>query len=136
NSAATSLDAAGVGGAQFPDGLNLTTEQKAAIEALHAAFRTATQADMDALRAIEAQARAAKQAGKSNDDVHAILATGAPILARLNTAFAALQTAISAIYTAEQRAWIEAHRPRPCGPDGPPRLTDAQKQQIHALQEA
>ena len=136
NSSASVFDAAGVGGAKFPDGLNLTTEQKAAIGALHDAFRTATAADVALLRAIEAEARAAKQAGKSNDEIHAILGRAAPIRARMDAAFAALQIAVNALYTAEQRAWIAAHQPRPCGPDGPPRLTDAQMQQTRALQAA
>ena len=136
NSSATLIDAAGVGGSQFPTELNLTTEQKAAIEALHAAFETANAADVAALRAIEAEARAARQAGKSMDDIRVILARGAPILARMDAAFAALQAAIFAIYTPAQQAWITAHQPKPCGPGGPPTLTDAQKTQIKSLQDA
>ena len=135
-SLASSVDAAGIGGADFPGDLALTTEQKAAIAALHEAFRTATAADVAALRALEAEARAAKAAGKTREEIHAILARGLPILARLNEAFAALQAAIWQVYTPEQRAWIEAHRLKPCGPNGPPKLSDAQIQQIRALQEA
>ena len=135
-SMASAIDPAGIGGAMLPPELALSAEQKAAIASLHEAFKLATASDVAALRALEAEARAAKQAGKSRDEIHAILARGAPILAHLGEAFAALQAAIWQIYTPEQRAWIEAHRPRPCGPDGPPRLTDAQIQQIRALQEA
>jgi len=135
-SSASSIDAGGIGGSQFPNDLGLTTEQKAAIEALHAAFETAHAADIAALHAIEADARAAKQAGKSMDEIRAILARGAPILARMESAFAALQAAIFAIYTPAQQAWITAHQPKPCGPGGPPALTDAQKTQINALQDA
>jgi len=74
--------------------------------------------------------------GKSREEIHEILAQGRPILERLHQAFALLQAAIWLVYTPEQRAWIEAHRPRLCGPAGPPPLTDEQKQQIGALQEA
>lgn len=135
-SMASAVDAGGVGGDRFPANLALTTEQKAAIAALHQAFRAATAADVAALRALEAEARAAKNAGKSRDEIHAILARGRPIQERLHQAFEALQAAIWLVYTPEQRAWIEAHRPRPCGPNGPPKLSDAQIQQIRALQEA
>jgi Spy/CpxP family protein refolding chaperone len=135
-SLATAPDAGGIGGAQLPDSLKLSAEQKAAIAALHEAFKVATAADVAALRAIEQEARAAKAAGKSREEIHAILARGAPILERLNAAFAALQAAIWQVYTPAQRAWIESHRPKPCGPSGPPKLTDEQIQQIRALKEA
>ena len=135
-SSASLIDPAGVGASQFPTELALTTEQKAAIAALHAAFETANAADIAALRAIEADARAAKQSGKSNDEIRTILARGAPILARMDTKFTALQAAIFAIYTPAQQAWLAAHQPKPCGPGGPPVLTDAQKTQMKALQDA
>jgi Spy/CpxP family protein refolding chaperone len=135
-SMAAEMDAGGIGGANLPTELALTTEQKAAIAALHEAFKTATAADVAALRALETEARAAEKAGKSRDDIRAILARGAPILARLQHAFELLQAAIWQVYTPEQRAWIESHRPKPCGAEGPPKLTDAQMQQIRALQEA
>jgi len=135
-SLASSMDAAGIGGARLPPELALTAEQKAAIAALHEAFKAATAADVATLKALEAEARAARHAGKSREEIHAILERGAPILARLAQAFAALQAAIWQVYTPEQRAWIDAHRPKPCGPDGPPPLTEAQLQQIRALQAA
>jgi hypothetical protein len=135
-SLAASVDGAGIGGARLPPELALSAEQKAAIAALHEAFKAAAAADVAALRAIEAEARAARHAGKSREEIHAILERGRPILERLAQAFAALQAAIWQVYTPEQRAWIEAHRPRPCGPDGPPPLSEAQLQQIRALQTA
>jgi len=134
-SMASSVDAGGIGGARLPDQLALSTEQKAAIAALHEAFKTATAGDIAALRALEAEARAAHAAGQ-REAVQAILARGAPILARLGLAFATLQAAIWQVYTPEQRAWLAAHRPQPCGPGGPPQLSDAQIQQIRALQQA
>ena len=132
-SAAAVVDGGGVGASMLPDSLQLTADQKAQIEALHDAFRIATQADMDALRAIEAEARAARKADKSREEVRAILARAGPILDRLHIAFAKLQADILAIYTPAQRAWIIAHRPLLCGPDGPPALTEAQVAAIRAL---
>ena len=135
-SLASSIDAGGIGGARFPAEIALTAEQQAAITALHEAFKAATASDVAALQALEAEARAAKAAAKSREEIRAILERGAPFLARLQQAFAGLQAAIWQIYTPEQRAWIEAHRPQPCGPGGPPKLTDTQIQQIRALQQA
>jgi Spy/CpxP family protein refolding chaperone len=51
----------------------------------------------------------------------------------LRAAFEELKASVWEIYTAEQQAWIEAHRPARCDP---PRLTDEQIQQIRALQQA
>ena len=132
-SAATSVDAAGIGAARFPEGLQLTVEQKAAIAALHEAFAKATAADVTALRAIEREARQAIAAGKTRDEVRAILARALPIQERLDAAFRKLQADIWAVYTPEQRAWIESNRPRSC--DAAVKLTDDQAKQIRALQE-
>jgi Spy/CpxP family protein refolding chaperone len=133
-SAAASIDAAGIGSADLPEALRLTVEQKAAIVALHDAFMAANAADVAALRAIEADAKAAIKAGKSRDEVRAILAKADPIRARLDAAFKKLQADIWAVYTPEQRAWIEAHRPRNCG-SAAAKLTDDQIKQIRALEE-
>jgi len=133
-SPAASVDAAGIGGAQFPDALRLTAEQKAAIAGLHAAFMKATAADVAALRVIEQEVKAAITAGKSRGEVRAILDRAAPIRARLEAAFVRLQADIWAVYTPDQRAWIESHRPRSCGPAAV-RLTEQQVKQIRALQE-
>jgi Spy/CpxP family protein refolding chaperone len=133
-SPAASLDAAGIGAAQFPDALRLTAEQKAAIAALHAAFMQATAPDVAALRAIEQDVKAAIAAGKPRDQIRAILERAAPIRARLDAAFRQLQADIWAVYTPEQRAWIESHRPGTCGPAAV-KLTESQVKQIRALQE-
>lgn len=133
-SPAASVDGAGIGAAQLPERLRLTAEQKAAISALHEAFMKATAADVAALRAIEREAREAAAAGKSRDEIRAILARGAPIRERLDAAFRKLQADIWAVYTPEQRAWIESQRPRACGP-GAVTLTEQQSKQIRALQE-
>lgn len=133
-SVAASLDAAGIGASLLPDSLKLTAEQKAAIAALHEAFMAATAADVAALRAIEEDARDAYRAGRSRDEIRAILAKAWPIRERLDAAFRKLQADIWAVYTPEQRAWIESHRPRRCGPAAVG-LTDAQVEQIRKLQQ-
>ncbi|HEX6053784.1 MAG TPA: Spy/CpxP family protein refolding chaperone [Gemmatimonadaceae bacterium] len=133
-SAAAFTDAAGIGGSRFPDDLRLTAQQKAAIAALHDAFMKATAADVAALRAIERQAREARAEGKSREEIRAILARALPIRERLDAAFKQLQADVWAVYTPEQRAWIESHRPRSCGPASV-RLTEEQVAKIRALQE-
>jgi Spy/CpxP family protein refolding chaperone len=94
----------------------------------------ANAADIAALEAIERDARAAIKAGKPRDEIRAIIATAEPIRARLDIAFKKLQADIWAVYTAEQRAWIEAHRQRNCG-SAAAKLTDDQMKQIHTLEE-
>ena len=133
-SPAASVDAAGIGAAQLPDRLTLTVEQKAAIAALHDAFMKATAADVAALRAIEQEVKAAIAAHKSREEIRAIIEKAGPIRARLDAAFRKLQADIWAVYTPEQRAWIESHRPPPCGSDAL-KLTDEQVKQIRALQD-
>jgi Spy/CpxP family protein refolding chaperone len=113
-SPAATIDAAGIGAADLPDALRLTAEQKAAIAALHEAFMKANAADIAALQAIEREAKAAIKVGKSRDEVRAILAKAVPIQTRLEAAFKKLQADIWAVYTPEQRAWIESHRPHGC----------------------
>ena len=130
-SPAATIDAAGIGGSLLPDSLKLSAEQKAAIAALHEAFMKATAPDIAALRAIETEAKAAIRAGKTRDEVRAILAKSLPILTRLSAAFTKLQADIWAVYTPEQRAWIEAHHPRDCT-RGSLQLTDAQ---VHAIRD-
>ena len=133
-SPAASMDAAGIGAAFLPRELQLTAEQKAAIAALHEAFMRATAADIAALRAIELEAHDAKAAGKTREEIRAILARAVPILVRLDAAFAKLRADIWAVYTPEQRAWIESHKPRACGP-ATVKLTEEQAKQIRTLQE-
>jgi len=132
-SPAARFDAAGIGAAQFPESLRLTVEQKAAIAALHDAFMKATAADVAALRAIEQEAKAAAAAGKTREEIRAIVARAVPIRERLDAAFKKLQADIWAIYTPEQRAWIESHRPR-CDASAL-KLTEEQVKQIRVLQD-
>lgn len=132
-SPAARVDGAGIGAAQFPESLRLTVEQKAAIAALHDAFMKATAADVAALRAIEQEAKAAAAAGKTREEIRAIVARAVPIRERLDAAFKKLQADIWAIYTPEQRAWIESHRPR-CDASAL-KLTEEQVKQIRVLQD-
>jgi Spy/CpxP family protein refolding chaperone len=106
------------GGPPLPAELQLTDEQRAEIAALRNDFKTTHQADLDALRAIFEQARAAREAGATREEVRAILATGRPIMEALRPAVHALHLAILAVLTDEQRAWLDANRRRL--PDGLP----------------
>lgn len=136
NSMTAEIDGGGIGGARLPEGLQLTAEQKAAIHALHEAFRAAHADELAALKDIERQLRDLRRNGGTREQARALLAQAKPILDALAEDFAALQEAIWAVYTPEQRAWIEAHRPKLCGPNGPPQLSQEQVTQIRALREA
>ncbi len=131
------IDRAGIGGAELPDSIRLTDEQKAQIDALHEAYRTASAADMAALKAIEAEVRVAIKAGKSRDEVRALMARAAPIMARLHAAFAKLQADIWAVYTPAQQAWIrgKASDAASCRRDVLTQLSEAQVTQIRQLKE-
>lgn len=135
--AASALDRAGIGGSEFPDSLKLTAEQKAQIQALHDAYKAANQADLAALRAIEAEVHAAIKAGKSREQVKAILAKAEPILARLATAMAKLQRDIWAVYTPAQQAWINGKgRGDTCSRDVLKSLSAEQTRKIAELKAA
>ncbi|MFN7192200.1 MAG: ion transporter, partial [Rhodospirillales bacterium] len=60
-------------------------------------------------KAIFDEAKAARQAGKTRDEVHAILATARPIRDALKPAVEALHTAIRAVFTLEIALRIFAH---------------------------
>lgn len=98
-------------GAAFPDSLKLTAAQIAQIRALREAFYTNNKTDLDALHAIHTQAEAARKAGKTRDEIRAILATGKTIVERLASKLEALRVASAAVLTANQKAWIESHKP-------------------------
>jgi hypothetical protein len=97
----------------FPDSLALSASQQASIDALHTAFQATHQADLDALKAIFEQARAAHDAGASRDSIRAILEQGKPIGQALQAAVDALHTALLAVLTDAQKAWLQLHRPPP-----------------------
>lgn len=135
-SSAAEIDGAGIGAARLPDELKLTPDQKAEIAALHEDFIQDHADEVAALRDLERQLRDLRRAGGSRDEARALLAQAHAILEKLADDFAELQEAIWSVYTPEQRAWIEAHRPRVCGPDGPPRLTEEQIAEIRTLRQA
>ena len=126
-SPAASIDAAGIGGAQIPEELQLTVEQKAAIAALHDAFMKANAADVAALRAIEQEARAAIRAGKTRDEVRAIVAKGdADSRAARRRVQEAAGRHLGGVH-AGTASVDRVARPRNCGPGGV-RLTEDQVQ--------
>lgn len=135
-SSAAVIDGGGIGGARLPAELQLTADQKAAIAALHDAFMAENSDEVAALKQIEQQLRELRRSGGSREDAMALLAQAHTIREGLADEFAALQDAIWAIYTAEQKAWIEAHKPQVCDRNGPPRLTDEQIAEIRALKQA
>ncbi len=135
-SSAAVVDGAGIGGARLPDDLQLTADQKAAIAALHEAFATDHADEIAELRAIEQQIKQLRRSGGTREQVHALIEQARPILQSLADDFAALQDAIWAIYTPEQRAWIESHKPKVCDRRGPPQLTEEQVDKIRALKQA
>lgn len=98
-------------GAAFPDNLKLTDAQKAQIAALVAAFTAANAADLAAMKAAHEAARAAHMAGKSREDIKAILDKAKAAVDRVRAAAQALHTAIANVLSAEQRAWLDAHKP-------------------------
>jgi Spy/CpxP family protein refolding chaperone len=112
---------------RLPGELQLTEEQRAEIAGLREAFRTAHQSELDALKAIFDQARAARESGATREEIRAILETGKPIADALRPAVRQLHEDILNVLTEEQRAWIRAHRPHVPGfpgrggGGGPPR---------------
>ena len=121
----------------LPDSLKLTSEQQAQIKALITAFNAATKADHDAVEAILKQARELGK-GRTNgaDSAGKLLLKGSEIMKRLAAAQAKLKADIGAVLTPEQRAWLAAHEPKNCKPERFPALSDAQKAQIKALEQA
>jgi Spy/CpxP family protein refolding chaperone len=113
----------------LPPDLALSSAQEAQIRALIEQFRDATRADREAMGAILREARAAALAGKSRDEIRAILQQAEPIRQRLAAAEATLRTGILAVLTPAQKAWLDSHRPRGCTPE----LSEAQKTEISAL---
>lgn len=103
-------------GAPLPDDLKLTDEQRAQIQALTLAFVAANAADLATMRTAHQSARDARKAGQTREEIKTLLEGAKPAAQRVRAAAAALRTAIQAVLTAEQRAWLDAHKP-----DRPPR---------------
>lgn len=107
-------------GRGIPDSLKLTAAQEAAIKALHDAFAAAHKAQFDQLKAIRDEALAAIKAGKTRDDVRAILEKGKPIMDAMKADFDALRAAVAALLTPAQKAWAGSHQRMGGGPMGGP----------------
>jgi Spy/CpxP family protein refolding chaperone len=135
-SSAAVIDGAGIGAARLPEELKLTADQKAEIAALHDAFKAEHEDELAALREIEQQIRQLRRSGGSREEVQVLHAEARGIIEGLSDDFAALQDAIWNVYTAEQKAWIEAHKPKVCDRNGPPQLTAEQIAEIRALKQA
>lgn len=118
----------------LPDSIKLSSEQRTQIRSLIEAFVQGTRADIEALNAIHQEARAARQAGKTEAEIRAIFARGDAIRTRLHAAEAKLRSDIEALLTPAQKAWLTngAHRPPVCRSQDL-QLTEAQKTQIAAL---
>jgi Spy/CpxP family protein refolding chaperone len=85
----------------------LTDDQVKQIRDLEQKFYASVKADLDFIRAVAQQAREARAAGKSRDEIAAILARATDAQRRVSNAERTLQDAILAVLTPEQRqAWI------------------------------
>jgi Spy/CpxP family protein refolding chaperone len=82
----------------------LTDAQKAQMKALETAFQTGNQADIDLVRAAFDKVKAAVAAGKSRDEIFAIINAVKPAIERLELARKALRAQLEAVLTPEQKA--------------------------------
>jgi Spy/CpxP family protein refolding chaperone len=82
----------------------LTDAQKAQMRALEAAFEQTNKADLDVVKAAFEQIRAGTAAGKTRDELKAILDSILPALQRLDAARRALHEKLEAVLTPEQKA--------------------------------
>ena len=84
--------------------LALTEAQRTEITALIAAFNEANRADLQLIKQVFEEARAAHQNGATREQLRAILNKAAPAMERIRVAQQALHVAIFALLTPEQRA--------------------------------
>lgn len=82
----------------------LTDDQNAQIKALVSAFRSANQADLEAVKAAMQKAREARKNGATREQIKAILDAVQPNLDRLRTARQTLAAQIQALLTPDQKA--------------------------------
>jgi Spy/CpxP family protein refolding chaperone len=105
---------------RLPANLQLTGAQRSQIETLMAAFRAAHSQELTAMRtSMRAQMermRAARESGQklSIDRRRALFKHTAAVRERLMTAQRQLAAQIENVLTADQKAWLAAHRPAPC----------------------
>ncbi|MBM3900304.1 MAG: hypothetical protein FJ362_09160 [Gemmatimonadetes bacterium] len=103
----------------LPAELALTEAQKTQIKALRDAFAAENAPALAELKKVFDAARDARKAGKTREEVRAILATGRPIAEALRPKVRALHEAVWNVHTEAQKAWIIANRPKMPGPLGP-----------------
>jgi Spy/CpxP family protein refolding chaperone len=94
---------------------SLTDAQKVQVKGLADAFTKAHAAQLDRLRALMELARAAREAGKTPEEVRAIMETGKPISDALAPARKAFSESVSALLTPGQIA-AGCIPPAPGGP--------------------
>jgi Spy/CpxP family protein refolding chaperone len=82
----------------------LTDAQKAQIRALEVAFQQQNSADLALVKSVLEEAQAAMRAGKSREEIAAILKKGAEAIQRLEAARKTLREQILAVLTPEQKA--------------------------------
>lgn len=83
---------------------SLTDTQKTQVRALGDAFMTAHKTQLDSLRSIMEAVRAAREAGKTSDEVRAIMETGRPINEALAPARKDYHDAVEKLLTPQQIA--------------------------------
>ena len=96
---------------RLPPALALTQAQFEAIKALKNAFHAEHETQLQTLHSIFEQARTARQAGATREQIRVILEQGRPIAQSLREPIMQLHLAIFAILSPEQKAWLIAHRP-------------------------
>jgi len=96
---------------------SLTDTQKVQVHALVEAFTQAHAPQLDSLRAIMEAARSARQAGKTPDEIRAIMETGKPIADELAPARKEFHDSVEKLLTSAQIA-SGCVPPAPGGPPG------------------
>jgi len=114
-----------------PANLQLSDAQRTQIRTMGTAFRQEHDADFKALHSIGQQARAARAAGQSTDQIRQSFSQSQPIHQRLFTAQQALDTKIQqTVLTSDQRNWLTANA---ASCSARPNLSQSQRAQIQAL---
>jgi hypothetical protein len=97
----------------FPDSLALTAAQKQQIVSLRATFAQNHATEFAQLRAIEQNARTAREGGQTDAQLRAITAQAEPIRKALREPEKQMQNQVEATLSAGQLAWMKAHSPPP-----------------------
>jgi hypothetical protein len=134
---AAAFDASGIGGADFPEALALTTEQKADVVDRQRRFERDNTADLARLRILQNDLRRARDERRPDGERRRIVGDGRRIRSRLDSAFTRVgESVASEVYTEPQRQWVRDRDPRNCRNGDRPHLTPEQVEEIRALQAA